>query len=123
MALFRPWNSGLVDGHEGAARVIATRGQVLPRQCARFRGLRGASCITSDGIFVIKDLGSADRRDRCARLTASMAFQLVTLLNEWKNEKYKTKGVIPAKGYGIQSQHNCTECHGDKVPSPPANKA
>jgi len=52
-----------------------------------------------------KDLGSADRKDRCARLTASIAFQTVTLLNQWKDGKYKTKGIIPAKGYGIQSQH------------------
>jgi hypothetical protein len=69
-----------------------------------------------------KELASPDRKDRCARLTASMAYQLVTLLNEWKDGTYKTKGVIPAKGYGIQSQHNCTECHNDKVPSPPTAK-
>ncbi len=66
-----------------------------------------------------KELASPERKDRCARLTASMAYQLVTLLNEWKDGKYKTKGVIPAKGYGIQSQHNCTDCHGSNVPSPP----
>jgi hypothetical protein len=46
----------------------------------------------------------------------------VTLLNEWKDGKYKTKGIIPAKGYGIQSQHNCTDCHGSNVPSPPTAK-
>jgi hypothetical protein len=69
-----------------------------------------------------KELGSPERKDRCARLTGAMAFQTVTLLNQWKDGKYKTKGIIPAKGYGIQSQHNCTDCHGDKVPSPPAKK-
>lgn len=69
-----------------------------------------------------KELASPERKDRCARLTASMAFQLVTLLNEWKDGKYKTKGVIPAKGYGIQSQHNCNDCHGSNVPSPPSAK-
>jgi len=52
MALFRPWRSGHVDSHEGAARVIASRGQVLSRECARFRGLRSASYTASDGIFV-----------------------------------------------------------------------
>ncbi len=66
-----------------------------------------------------KPLGSPERKDRCARLTASTAYHLVTLLNDWKDGKYKTKGVIPAKSYGIQSQHNCTDCHDTKVPSPP----
>lgn len=69
-----------------------------------------------------KELASPERKDRCARLTASMAFQLVTLLNEWKDGKYRTRGVIPAKGYGIQSQHNCGDCHGTNVPSPPSAK-
>ncbi len=69
-----------------------------------------------------KELASPERKDRCARLTASMAYQAVTLLNEWKDGKYKTKGIIPAKGYGIQSQHNCTDCHGSNVPSPPTAK-
>ncbi len=69
-----------------------------------------------------KELASPERKDRCARLTASMAFQVVTLLNEWKDGKYKTKGIIPAKGYGIQAQHNCTDCHGSNVPSPPTAK-
>lgn len=69
-----------------------------------------------------KDLGSAERKDRCARLTADVTAQLVTHLNEWKDGKYKTTGVIPAKGYGIPSQNNCNECHGSKVPSPPSAK-
>jgi hypothetical protein len=69
-----------------------------------------------------KDLGSPDRRDRCARLTASMAHQLVTLLNAWKDGTYRTRGAVPARSYGIQSQHNCTDCHGADVPSPPAPK-
>lgn len=65
-----------------------------------------------------KPLGSPERRDRCARLTASMAAQTVTLLNTWKDGKYRTKGVVPAKQYAIQSQHDCFDCHAD-VPSPP----
>ncbi len=67
-----------------------------------------------------KDLGSPERKDRCARLTASMAAQLVTLLNQWKDGKYVTKGVVPAKSYGIQTQHNCNDCHGTNVPTPPS---
>jgi len=39
-----------------------------------------------------KDLGSAERKDRCARLTADVTAQLVTHLNDWKDGKYKTKG-------------------------------
>lgn len=68
-----------------------------------------------------KALGSPERRDRCARLTASMAAQTVTLLNAWKDGQYRTKGVVPAKQYGIQAQHDCFECHAD-VPSPPSAK-
>lgn len=66
-----------------------------------------------------KKLASPEREDRCARVTASMAFQVVTLLNDWKDGKYKTRGVVPAKQYGIQSQNNCFDCHGTNVPSPP----
>lgn len=69
-----------------------------------------------------KELGSPERRDRCARLTASMASQTVTLLNAWKDGKYKTKGVVPAKQYGIQAQHDCFDCHAKDVPSPPSPK-
>ncbi len=65
-----------------------------------------------------KPLASPERRDRCARLTASMAHQLVVLLNDWKDGKYKTRGAVPAKTYGIQAQHDCDDCHSD-VPTPP----
>jgi hypothetical protein len=69
-----------------------------------------------------KDLASPERRDRCARLTASMAYQLVTLLNAWKDGKYRTRGAVPARAYGIQAQHDCNDCHGTNVPSPPLPK-
>lgn len=67
-----------------------------------------------------KPLGSPERRDRCARLTASMAFQTVTLLNAWKDGTYRTTGTTPANAYGIQAQHDCAECHAREVPTPPA---
>jgi len=70
-----------------------------------------------------KPLGSAERKERCARLTASVAYRTVELLNAWKDGKYKTTGTIPAKKYSIQSQHNCTDCHGKNVPSPPVAAA
>jgi hypothetical protein len=68
-----------------------------------------------------KELQSPERRDRCARLTASMAARTVVLLNDWKDGKYRTAGVVPAKKYAIQSQHNCFDCHADP-PSPPGAK-
>ncbi len=69
-----------------------------------------------------KDLASPERRDRCARVTASVAYHLVELLNDWKDGKYSTKGTIPAKAYGINAQSNCTDCHGGNVPAPPSRK-
>jgi hypothetical protein len=69
-----------------------------------------------------KDLNSPERRDRCARVTASVAYHLVELLNGWKDRKYETKGTIPAKSFGITAQQNCTDCHGSSVPTPPSAK-
>ena len=70
-----------------------------------------------------KPLGSPERKDRCARVTASVAYHLVELLNEWHDGKYQTKGVLPAKSFNIPAQSNCTDCHGTNVPTPPAKKA
>lgn len=67
-------------------------------------------------------LGSAERKDRCARVTASIAYHTVELLNDWKDGKYKTKGVLPSKSFNIPAQSNCTDCHGSKVPTPPSAK-
>jgi hypothetical protein len=65
-------------------------------------------------------LGSPERKDRCARLTASVAYHLVQDLNAWKDGTYKQKSTWkPASHFGITGQQNCTECHGTKVPTPP----
>ena len=69
-----------------------------------------------------KNLNSPERRDRCARVTASVAYHLVELLNRWKDHRYATKGTIPAKSFGITAQQNCTECHGSDIPTPPSAK-
>lgn len=69
-----------------------------------------------------KDLGSPERKDRCARVTADVAFQLVTLLNDWKDGTYKTKGVNNAAKFGIQTQLNCSDCHSGARPTPPKAK-
>ncbi len=66
-----------------------------------------------------KSLHSPERRDRCARLTASVAYHLVELLNKWKDGKYEAQGWIPSSEIGITAQYNCVECHGSKVPTPP----
>lgn len=70
-----------------------------------------------------KDLKSPERRHRCAAVTASVAYHLVELLNEWQDKKYDTKGEIPSAAYGITAQGNCGDCHGGNIPSPPQAKA
>lgn len=65
-----------------------------------------------------KALKSPERRDRCARVTASVAYHVVELLNAWKDGKYETAGEIPS-ACGITAQHNCTDCHGENVPPIP----
>ena len=70
-----------------------------------------------------KGLKSPERRDRCARVTASVAYHLVELLNDWKDGKYETTGEVPSE-CGITAQHNCTDCHGENIPPiPPTTTA
>lgn len=65
-------------------------------------------------------IGSAERKDRCARVAASVAFRLVELLNGWKDGKYEVvSSHSPVKEYGITAQMNCMECHTGDVPTPP----
>jgi len=71
-----------------------------------------------------KPLGSPERKDRCARVAASMAYHLVELLNDWKDGKYDAESEwTPAKDHGINAQPNCTECHGNRVPRAPLMKS
>jgi hypothetical protein len=68
-------------------------------------------------------LMSPERKDRCARLTASVAHKLVTDLNAWKDGKYKPASTWSAgKTFGITGQQNCNECHGTNIPSAPMAK-
>ena len=70
-----------------------------------------------------KPIGSPERKDRCARVAASTAFHLVTMLNDWKDGKYAAKSThAPVKDFGITGQFNCMECHGNNVPTPPMAK-
>jgi hypothetical protein len=68
-------------------------------------------------------LASPERKDRCARVAASVAYQLVSHLNAWKDGKYASKAAwTPGRDMGITAQQNCTECHGNNVPTPPLAK-
>jgi hypothetical protein len=68
-------------------------------------------------------LGSPERKDRCARLAASVAYKLVEDMNAWKDGKYDEDLVwIAAQSVGITGQQNCTECHGTNIPSAPTSK-
>lgn len=66
---------------------------------------------------------SPERKDRCARVTASVAYHLVQDLNSWKDGTYKPKSTWKAvPTVGITSQQNCNECHGSEIPSAPLAK-
>ena len=68
-------------------------------------------------------IGSPERRDRSARVTASVAYHLAQDLNAWKDGTYKPKSTWKAiSNVGITAQQNCTECHGANVPATPSAK-
>jgi hypothetical protein len=83
-------------------------------------------CHVSVGKWMKKSgyaLASPERKDRCARVAASVAYKLVQDLNAWKDGKYETKADwAPGRDVGITAQQNCTECHGTKIPAPPSAK-
>jgi hypothetical protein len=65
-----------------------------------------------------KSLGSPERKDRCARLAASVAFQSVIMLNDWHDGKYTPAYKNKQSANGITSQNNCMACHDGDVPTP-----
>ncbi|PIP42883.1 MAG: chain A iron centre cytochrome C protein [Deltaproteobacteria bacterium CG_4_10_14_3_um_filter_60_8] len=70
-----------------------------------------------------KPLGSPERKDRCARVAASVAYHLVEMLNAWKDGKYEPASSWgPVSEFGINAQQNCMECHGGDVPTAPIAK-
>ncbi|MBU4262867.1 MAG: C-GCAxxG-C-C family protein [Proteobacteria bacterium] len=78
-------------------------------------------CHVSVGKWMKKEgvsLASAERKDRCARVAADVAFHTVTLLNKWADGNFEMENGSQSKEYGITAQNNCMECHGDNVPSP-----
>ena len=83
-------------------------------------------CHISVGKWMRKSgyaLGSPERKDRCARVSASVAHKLVVDLNAWKDGKFSEKSDWrPGASLGITGQQNCNECHGTNIPSPPMAK-
>ncbi len=64
-------------------------------------------------------LFSPERKERCARLAADVARQTVKLLNDWADGKFKAVHPLPPKVHNIVTQHNCADCHGEKIPKAP----
>ena len=68
-------------------------------------------------------IGSPERKDRCARVAASVSYHLVELLNNWKDGKYvPTSTHAPVKDFGITGQMNCMEGDGANSPAAPMAK-
>lgn len=89
---------------------------------ARFRSMTTSNsplCHISVGKWMAaekKGLASAERKDRCARLCASVAYQAAVLLNDWADGRYKPSHNVKQAAVGITSQNNCDECHGNNIP-------
>lgn len=81
-------------------------------------------CHVSVGKWMAKEnvkFFSDQRKDRCARLSADVAKKTVELLNQWKAGTYVAANPEQAKKNTVQmpAQNNCTECHGDNMPTSP----
>ncbi len=62
---------------------------------------------------------SAERKERCARVSATMAYQAVEALNAWHDGKYDendNKWFAPG-AINMTGQQNCSGCHGGNVPT------
>ena len=78
-------------------------------------------CHVSVGKWMEKEgvkFFSPERKERCARLAADVAMKTASLLNDWKDGNYKPSHGSNVKDNGITTQENCTECHGENVPTP-----
>ncbi len=65
-------------------------------------------------------INSPERKDRCARVAASVAYKLVEELNKWKQGKYSEDiAWLAPKKAKITAQFNCASCHGAHIPKPP----
>lgn len=69
-------------------------------------------------------LSSEERKDRCARVSASVAYKVVQYLNMIHDDKFDKEHANwsgPVKA-GTTAQYNCADCHGKNVPKPPMPK-
>jgi len=57
-----------------------------------------------------------EREEWCARLTADVTAQAVTLLNSWSEGTLGSGRRNPRTVYGAPAQYNCLECHSGGVP-------
>jgi hypothetical protein len=60
---------------------------------------------------------SPQQMDRCARVAADMCMKTLALLNLWADGQFEPVTKSPVMANEIPSQNNCTECHGDHIPS------
>ena len=78
-------------------------------------------CHVSVGKWMKKEgvsLASPERKDRCARVAADVAFHTVTLLNQWADGEFRMQHGSLATENGATSRHNCLAYHGDNMPIP-----
>lgn len=67
-----------------------------------------------------KSFKSIERRDRCARVAASVAYKTAEMLNAYFEGTYKPRDPWNAQSiFGIPAQQNCGECHGTNIPEVP----
>jgi hypothetical protein len=60
---------------------------------------------------------SPQQMDRCARVAADMCMKTLVFLNLWADGQFVPVTKAPVMANEIPSQNNCTECHGDHIPS------
>ncbi|MCK5339788.1 MAG: C_GCAxxG_C_C family protein [Desulfobulbaceae bacterium] len=78
-------------------------------------------CHISVGKWMKKEgvaLKSKERKDRCARIAADVAYKTTELLNKYAVGNFEMDNGSQSGEYGIPSQNSCTECHGENVPEP-----
>jgi hypothetical protein len=59
---------------------------------------------------------SPERKDRCARVAASVAAQTARYLNDWSEGKFKPQHKFQTVLYDVTSQDNCAACHRGEAP-------
>jgi len=71
--------------------------------------------MTKEGVGFL----SAQQMERCGRLSGDVAGRTLELLNDYADQKFAVTQKAPAFTLGMPTQTNCTECHGESVPTIP----